>query len=121
MSVSNTIAGQLHHTLPDALEPGRDAGMIPLPDALGVYVGPRDRVAVVAYDAGGDTYDVAVAVAPPVRSVATITHLMEWLLESLRTNAEVNPRVAKVHRGLHCDQLGEFVWGDDAKPYTMPM
>lgn len=119
MSVPETIAQQLDNTRPDVIKPGRDAGMVPLPDALGVYIGPRDRLAVVAYDAGMDEYDVAVIEAPPVRTVAIVTEELGRLLESLRTNAEVAD--AKMYRGVHCDQIGEFVWGDDAKPYTLPM
>lgn len=119
--VPEIIAGQLHHTKPDALTPGTHVGMVPLASALGVYIGPRDRVAVVAYNAGSDEYDVAVAPAPPVHTARALTDLMTWLLESLVTNAHVSSEVAKLYRGVYCDQIGEFVWGDDAKPFTQPM
>lgn len=120
MSIANTIAGQLHHTKPDAFEPGRDVGMIPLnnDNALGILVNPADRIVVINYDAGADEYDVAALDAPPIRTLQSVERLMGVLLAAILSN---DSSEIEVLRGLGCEQIGEYVWGEQAKPFTLPM
>lgn len=121
MSISNIIAEQLHHTKPEHLRPGADVGMIALPNALGVYIGPLDRLAVVNYDEGADHYDVAVVEASAVVGVPTVAGITA-AMEALHSVILNGPRgIDGVLHGVYCDQIGEFVWGDDAEDFTMPM
>lgn len=110
MSVANNIAEQLHHTKPDHLEPKIDVGMTQMPDDAGVVVSilarPRPghdldgygRRVEIVYDEGRDIYDLWIREQKPGER-KTVRHL----------------------EGMFADQLGELVWGEEAKPYEMPM
>lgn len=93
-AVQTGIAHQVHITKPDHLKPGRDVFMLPSQvDANEVIVivdyGTVGRAAVVRYDAGPNTYTVK-------------------LTEDGRE---------KELRGVYCDQLGELIFGGEAKPF----
>ena len=92
--IHNTIAMQLHHMKPDEYVPQFDVTMEVVDDnAIGVIVRPTDSYAVVRYDAGADHYDVTI------------------------TKDDDGP---KHIQGVYCDQLGEIVFGDKAKNWTLP-
>lgn len=93
--VAETIAGQLHNMKPDHLVPGVDVGMKPVEGGIEVMIlRPERKIARVIYDEGLDLYDV------------TVTREGEAPQE---------------FSGVYCDQLGEIVWGDDAKEFSLPM
>lgn len=123
MSVANTIAMQLDNTKPDTWRPGPDVGMMALADdnALGVLVNPINKVAVVNYDSGADEYDVAVADAPTLGADAmlVVAHAFRRMLSAIET--EDSSLGIELHHGLGCEQIGEFVWGEQAKPFTLPI
>jgi hypothetical protein len=96
------IARQIHNAKPDGLVPGRDVGFEPLGEdslivRLAVEIRPGLRVTslrvVVTYDHGRDDYDVR-----------------------LETDSE-----SKDLDRVYCDQLGELIFGEDAKPWDEPM
>jgi hypothetical protein len=92
--IHQTIAGQLDHMKPDDLKPGVDVGMeATSEDTLAVIVVPTGTRATVRYDAGRDTYAVSV----------------------------VRGDDDRFYDDVYCDQLGELIFGDEAKPFTAPM
>lgn len=98
--IHQTIAQQIDHMKPEHMEPGVDVGMEPC-DATTLRIvthvrdAERRRAFDVSYDEGADLYNVVCY--PP--------------------GAAADPE-RDVHTGVFCDQLGELVFGDDAKPWT---
>lgn len=91
------IAMQIDHQKPDNLVPGRDVGMSALnATTVLVVVGPYDLAAAIEYDVDGDWYNVTVT-----------------------TNVSERP-TQHIYERVYCDQLGELVFGANAKPWTMP-
>jgi hypothetical protein len=90
------IARQIHNAKPDALVPGEDVGMHPEGDTSILVRIVVERVVVrrvtVTYDAGPDTYTVRIEHRRGVDELA----------------------------GIYCDQLGELIFGDDAKAWDEP-
>lgn len=103
--MQETIAGQLHHMKPDEWVPGVDVGMEPgvSDDQLRVVIMKplaehcTYRLVEVEYDRGSDLYNVRVA----------------------DLGAPDGPRTAEYPR-VYCDQLGELVFGLEAKQWTQP-
>jgi hypothetical protein len=97
--VHETIAQQLHHMKPADLTPGVDVGMTAIDATTLAVIFPRDdRRVDVRYDRGPDTY--------------TVTEMIRagecWLAADPRSD-------------VYCDQLGELVFGENAKPWTAPL
>lgn len=93
MSVPEEISRQLHNTKPDALLARTDVVMLPLDErTLLVVIFPRKRAAVVHFDPDENVYLV-------IRE---------------------DPSGRKVTDNVQNVQLGQLVWGPDAKPYTLP-
>lgn len=97
------MAAQIHHRKPDYLRPGFDVLMEPVEhyglDGLRVTLHPfgdeADYLcAVFTYDLASDTYDALVQ-------------------RGHGTEAEEMSNV-------YCDDLGEILFGDEAKPWTAP-
>lgn len=101
-SIHQSIAQQIDHMKPDHMVPGKNVGMEIL-NETSLRVGLLDdrgfcySVTTVELDEGADLYNVQ-----------TIT----------RTTATEPWSVGEKIEGVFCDQLGEFVFGDDAKPWT---
>jgi hypothetical protein len=92
--IHQTIAAQLDSVRPDHFKPAVDAFMRIVDDAtVRIGVPHLDRIVDVRYDPGGDHYDVTIV--------------------SPETEAE---RIT----GAYCDQLGRLVWGELAKPWSLP-
>jgi hypothetical protein len=89
--IAETIARQIDHQKPDKCEPGRDVQMAIANDTLLVAVIPLETVAHISYDKGMDLYSVA--------------------LHKGTDNK-------KDFDGVHCNQLGEIIFGKKAKPWT---
>jgi hypothetical protein len=89
--IAETIAGQLHSMKPDHLIPGKDVGMVAIDK--GVIVSMASRIVTIVLDEAADLYGVTI-------------------------DEEDSP--TRVFDGIFCDQLGELVWGDDAKPWNLP-
>jgi hypothetical protein len=91
------IARQLDHMKPEHLEPGVHVGMeIMATYTLRVIVrepGQPTRRADVTYWPGHDHYSV---------------------------DLDVDGERQREIDGVYCDQIGEIVFGDNAKPWTMP-
>jgi len=98
--VHQTICAQLDSMLPADLTPGKDVGMAPLRgDTLLVRVLPsepndeRSLDAHVTYLPGPDLYSVVIFQRGERRELEQV----------------------------YCDQLGELVFGEHAKPFGLPM
>lgn len=121
MSVTEIIAGQLHHTKPAHLRPGADVGMTEIDEfTLGLVINPSERIAVIRYLPGPDEYAVAVGVRP--RAGKDVLAALAALAAALDLD---DPETADVCSraypgGMYADQIGELVWGD-AQPFTMPL
>lgn len=95
-----TIAAQIDHVLPEGLVPGKDVGMEVIDRTtlriLAYARDPERRCAWdVRYDEGWDTY-VLTRYVPGGPAEEPISD-------------------------VYCDQLGDLIFGDEAKPFTMPM
>jgi hypothetical protein len=86
------IARQIHNAKPDGLVPGRDVGFEPL---------------------GEDSLIVRLAVE--IRPGLRVTSLRDYDVR-LETDSE-----SKDLDRVYCDQLGELIFGGDAKPWDEPM
>ena len=94
------IAQQVDHMKPDHLRPGIDVGMeVRDENTLRILLPAKQCHVDVRYDAGPDTY--------------TVTQFELAKLGSMTAIVEREPV-----SGIHCDQLGELIFGDDAKPWT---
>lgn len=104
--IQNTIAAQVAHMKPEHLRPGLDVGMEEGPDSNTLVIKiltelfPGNRTVVVlhrevriTYVEGRDTYDVVVE----------------------------GKDGAQTFENVYCDMLGQFVFGNEAKPFDMPM
>lgn len=104
--IQETIAAQVANTKPDHLRPGLDVGMEEGADDNTLVVsilselipGNRaivmlDRTIRITYVEGRDTYDVVVE----------------------RQDG------AQTFEDVYCDMLGQLVFGDEAKSFSMPM
>lgn len=97
--IHQTIAGQIDNTKPDDLKPGVDVGMEAIDANTLAVVLPKLGVRFdVRYDAGPDTY--------------TVTR-QDWMMGVWVAAEPIS--------GLYCDQLGDLIFGEDAKPFTLPM
>jgi hypothetical protein len=97
--IHQTIAQQIDHTKPDDLKPGVDVGMQAIDDCTLAVVMPKAGTRVdVRYDAGPDTYTLTRS-----ERVGEI-----WV--------STKPPMSDVY----CDQLGELIFGSDAKPWSQP-
>ena len=94
MSIANIIAEQLDHTKPDNLRPGKDVGFQATNSGLRFTITPMNRTGRVEYDEGMDSYTVTVH----DKGEATV-----------------------VYEDVYADQIGELVWGDNAKDWTLPL
>ena len=98
--VHQTIAQQIDHMKPEHLTPGVDIGIEVVDErAIRVLVLPHQESYEIRLDPS-DTYTVT-------RSVLDAQH---------RPIAAEQPLA-----GIYCDQLGEIIFGDEAKPWTQPM
>lgn len=89
------IARQVAHMKPAHLRPGTDVVFLPIDDdSLAVWVRTDNTKALVTYDAGRDTYVLA--------------------------RQRVTDETAQMFDDVYCDQLGELIFGSDAKGWTMP-
>lgn len=93
-AIHQTMAQQIDHMKPDHLVPGKDIG-IEVRDAnsITVVIPSWDLTATVEYLPGPDLYAV----------------------EVLRDGS------VSAHSEVYCDQLGELIFGDEAKPWTQPV
>jgi hypothetical protein len=97
-----SIAQQVDHMKPDHLRPGVDVGMEVIDEAtLRILLPYKGGHVDVRYDQGPDTY--------------TVTRTETVKLGSLVMPCERDPI-----SDIHCDQLGELVFGEDAKPWRQP-
>jgi hypothetical protein len=97
-----SIAQQIDNMKPDHLRPGIDVGMEVIDEATLRIVLPAKRAYVdIRYDSGPDTY--------------TVTATDRATLGATSVLVEHDPI-----SGIYCDQLGEFVFGDDAKDWDLP-
>jgi hypothetical protein len=96
------IAQQVDHMKPDHLRPGVDVGMEVLDATTLRIVLPGKQCHVdIRYDEGPDTY--------------TVTQFELKQLGQMTAVVEHEPL-----SGIHCDQLGEMVFGEDAKAWSQP-
>lgn len=94
-----TIASQIHHTLPEGFEPGVDVGMEVIDESTLAIVLPKRGLRFdVRYDAGWDTYVLT----------RMERHAGAWVADEPISD-------------VYCDQLGDLIFGDEAKPFTLPM
>ena len=100
--IHHNIAQQIDHMKPDHLRPGIDVGLEVL-DAttLRVLLPGKQAQVDVRYDEGGDDY--------------TVTRYEHAKLGKLAVMVEREPLT-----GVYCDQLGELIFGDDAKQWSQP-
>jgi hypothetical protein len=91
--VAETILAQVDSVRPDSLTPGKDVGATAITNGVEITTLATGRRVRIVYDADLDLYDVTV------------------------TDGEEH----NTHEGCYCDQLGEIVWGEDAKPWTLPL
>lgn len=99
-----TIAAQIHNVKPDHYVPGVDVIMEPFsPITLAVGIKPLHLFAAITYEEGPDTYAVKV-----------------WNL-SADEDGSVLYTLKEEGQGVYCDDLGRFLFGDEAKPFTLPM
>lgn len=92
--IHETMAAQIHHQKPAHLTPGKDIG-IEVRDAnsIRVVIPAENMQATVEYLPGPDLYAVEILRDDEVSSFDQV----------------------------YCDQLGEILFGSDAKPWTAPM
>lgn len=93
-AIHQTMAGQIDHMKPDHLVPGKDIG-IEVRDAnsITVSIPAQDLRATVEYRPGPDTYAVEILRDGDVSSFDDV----------------------------YCDQLGELIFGNEAKPWSAPL
>lgn len=92
------IAQQIDNMLPAGLVPGKDIGMGVVGEStLAVVLPKRGLRFDVRYDEGRDTY---------------VLTRMEY-----PSNVVLGDPISDVY----CDQLGELIFGDEAKPFSLPM
>jgi hypothetical protein len=96
------IAQQVDHMRPDHLRPGVDVGMeVRDESTLRILLPAKQCHVDVRYDAGPDTYTVTqYELARLGQATAIVQH------EALS--------------GIYCDQLGELIFGEDAKQWSQP-
>jgi hypothetical protein len=100
--VHQSIAMQIDSMKPDHLRPGIDVGMEPIDDTTLRIILPAKRAYVdVRYDSGPDTYTVT----PTDRATLGKTSVL----------VQRDPI-----SDVYCDQLGEMVFGEDAKEWSLP-
>lgn len=103
-SLHTEIAHQVAHMKPDHLVPGKHVGMEIVDEKtlrVGILTdeGVNTRIVEIEYDEGPDTYKCRVIHRPDQYTA--------WTME---------PQIENVF----CDDLGEIVFQDEAKPWTMP-
>lgn len=98
--IHQSIAQQVDHMKPDHLRPGIDIGMEVLTATtlrvLLPYIGAHVDV---TYEEGADLY--------------TVTRTEQAKIGQLVMQVEREPLT-----GIYCDQLGELIFGEDAKQWT---
>ncbi len=123
MSYVNEIVRQLHFTKPDALRPGADVGMQPLPDgvSVGIFIRPAMRVAVVLYLEGADEYVVATADVPDEFTFFSEQqrerHLEREFIRLHRACKGGDEDGVTVVERPGPDGMTRIVWGDEAKDF----
>ena len=98
--IHQSIAQQVDHMKPDHLRPGIDVGM-EVVDATTLRILLPGKVAHVdvSYEEGHDLY--------------TVTRTEQAKIGQLVMQVEREPLT-----GVYCDQLGELIFGDEAKQWT---
>jgi hypothetical protein len=100
--IHQNIAQQVDSMKPDHLRPGIDVGMEPIDrTTLRVLLPYRGGHVDVRYDEGPDTY--------------TVTRT-----DTVKLGHLVMPCEREPLSDVYCDQLGELVFGDDAKGWSQP-
>jgi hypothetical protein len=100
--IHQTIAQQIDHMKPDHLRPGVDVGMeVRDETTLRILLPAKQCHVDIRYDQGPDTY--------------TVTRYELKRLGRATATVERDPI-----SDVYCDQLGELVFGDDAKRWSQP-
>src|SRR3954466_9320177 len=100
--VHQSIAMQIDSMKPDHLRPGLDIGMEPIDETTLRIILPAKRAYVdVRYDRGPHTYTVTATARAPLGATSVLVQ---------------RDPISDVY----CDQLGEMVFGEDAKEWSLP-